>query len=87
MLFHMKKGIILLLLLTGCTFSSGVEITDLKGKTIGEVEDVYGRPVVVRYEGDKQMWAYKENDCHRLIFFDATHTVQFAEFSGNCSQN
>ena len=80
----MKKGILLFLLLTGCSLSRGVEIADLKGKNIKEVEKAYGKPVVVRYEGDKQMWAYKEKECNRLIFFDATKTVQFAESRGNC---
>ena len=43
-----------------------------------------GKPVVVRYEGDQQMWAYRDGECHRLIFFDATKTVQFAESRGTC---
>ena len=80
----MKKGILLLLLLSGCSFSRGVELADLKGKTMKEVEKSYGKPVVMRYEGDKQMWAYKDGACHRLIFFDATQTVQFAESRGDC---
>ena len=80
----MKKGILVFLLLSGCSFSRGVELADLKGKTMKEVEKSYGKPVVIRYEGDKQMWAYKEKECHRLIFFDATKTVQFAESRGNC---
>ena len=84
-MIHMKKGILLFLLLSGCSFSRGVEISDLKGKTADTVEKAYGKPVVIRHEGDKQMWAYKEKECHRLIFFDATHTVQFAESRGNCS--
>ena len=71
-------------MLSGCSFSRGVELADLKGKTMKEVEKSYGKPVVIRYEGDKQMWAYKEKECHRLIFFDATKTVQFAESRGNC---
>ena len=80
----MKKGIFFCLLLTGCSFSRGVEITDLKGRSIEDVLDFYGEPVVVRYEGDKQMWAYKEEECQRLVFFDDTETVQFAEFRGEC---
>ena len=80
----MKKGIFFCLLLAGCSFSRGIEITDLKGRSIEDVLDFYGEPVVVRYEGDRQMWAYKEEECHRLVFFDATETVQFAEFRGEC---
>ena len=41
-------------------------------------------PVIIRREGDQQMFAYKEDECHRLIFFDATNTVQFAESRGDC---
>ena len=80
----MKKGILLFLLLSGCSLSRGVEMTDLKGKTMKEVEKSYGEPVVIHPEGDHQMWTYKEKECHRLIFFDATQTVQFAESRGNC---
>ena len=80
----MKKIVLLFLVLSGCSLSRGVEMTDLKGKTMKEVEKSYGKPVVIRYEGDYQMWAYKEKECHRLIFFDATRTVQFAESRGNC---
>ena len=80
----MKKGFLLLLLLAGCSFSRGIEITDLKGKSAEDVLDSYGEPVVVRYEKDRQMWAYKEEECHRLVFFDATETVQFAESRGEC---
>ena len=80
----MKKVILLFLLLSGCSLSRGIEIADLKGKTMKEVEKSYGKPVVVRHESDQQMWAYKEKECHRLIFFDATQTVQFAESRGDC---
>ena len=80
----MKKIILLFLLLSGCSFSRGVEIASLKVKTMDQVEKSYGKPVIVRREGDHQMWAYKEKECNRLIFFDATHTVQFAESRGNC---
>ena len=80
----MKKIILLFLLLSGCSLSRGIEIADLKGKTMDQIEKAYGKPVVIRHEGDLQMWAYKDGGCHRLIFFDATHTVQFAESRGNC---
>ena len=80
----MKKVIFLCLMLSACSFSRGIEISDLKGKTMDQVEKSYGKPVIIRVEGDKQMWAYKEKECHRLIFFDATHTVQFAESRGKC---
>ena len=81
----MKKSILLFLLLAGCSFSRSFEMTDLKGKTDKEVEKIYGKPVIVRHENDKQMWTYKQGECSRLIFFDASHTVQFAESRGNCS--
>ena len=81
----MKKVILLFLLLSGCSLSRGIEITDLKGKSTKEVEKAYGSPVVIRNEGDKQMWTYKKGECHRLIFFDPTKTVQFAESRGHCS--
>ena len=80
----MKKGILLFLLLSGCSFSRGIEITDLRGKSMKEVEKNYGKSVIVRYEGEEQMWAYKEGECHRLIFFDAARIVQFAESRGTC---
>ena len=80
----MKKIILLFLLLSGCSLSRGVEIADLKGKTFKEIEASHGKPVILRFEGDKQMWVYREKECHRLIFFDATKTVQFAEFRGDC---
>ena len=69
---YMKKGILLFLLLAGCSFSRGVEIVDLKGKSTKEIEQSYGKPIVVHHEGDKQMWAYKKGKCQRLIFFDST---------------
>ena len=81
----MKKVVLLFLLLSGCSLSRGMEITDLKGKNVKEIEKVYGKPKIVRREGKKQMWAYKEKECQRLIFFDGTKTVQFAESRGNCS--
>ena len=82
----MKKGILLLLVLAGCSFSRGIEIANLKGKTVQEVEAAYGKPVIIRYEGKNLMWAYKNGECNRLIFFDATHTVQFAESRGSCEE-
>ena len=82
----MKKGIILFFLLTGCSFSRGLEIENLKGKSAQDVQESYGEPVIVRHEEDKQMWAYKTGECHRLIFFDATQTVQFAESRGSCPE-
>ena len=81
---RMKKVILLCLMLSACSLSRGIEIADLKGKTMNQVENAYGKPVVVRFEGDSQMWAYKDGACHRLIFFDATQTVQFAESRGDC---
>lgn len=81
----MKKAILFFLLVSGCSFSRGIELTELKGKSAEAVEKSYGKPVIIRYEGDKQMWAYTEKECHRLIFFDATRTVQFAESRGKCS--
>ena len=83
-MMHMKKVILLCLMLSACSLSRGIEIAELKGKTMNQVEKSYGKPVVVRYEGDHQMWAYKEGACNRLIFFDTTHTVQFAESRGKC---
>ena len=80
----MKKEILLFLVLSGCSFSRGIEIADLKGKTAIDVQKSYGEPVIVRHEGDNQMWAYKQGKCNRLIFFDATKTVQFAESRGEC---
>ena len=80
----MKKVILLCLLVAGCSFSRGIEIADLKGKTMDQVEKSHGKPAIARYEGDHQMWAYKDGACHRLIFFDATGTVQFAESRGKC---
>ena len=80
----MKRAFLLCLILSGCTFSGGIELSDLKGKSMHEVEKSYGEPVVVRHEDEYQMWAYKEGSCHRLIFFDATQTVQFAESRGDC---
>lgn len=81
----MKKIVLLLLLIGGCSLSRGIELNDLKGKNIKEVEKFYGKPVVIHHEGNKQMWAYKDGECNRLIFFDETKTVQFAESRGNCS--
>ena len=82
----MKKVILLCLALSGCSLSRGMEISDLKGKTMLQVEKAYGKPVVIRHEGNHQMWAYKQGSCNRLIFFDATQTVQFAESRGECPQ-
>ncbi|MGN0919756.1 MAG: hypothetical protein ACI4OR_03250 [Alphaproteobacteria bacterium] len=82
----MKKILLFILLLSGCSFSRGIELTALKGQTAETVQKSYGKPVVVRLEGDKQMWAYKKGTCHYLIFFDATRTVQFAESRGECLQ-
>ena len=80
----MRNGILLFLLVSGCSFSGGIELTELKGKSLEDVTDSYGMPVIIRREGDRQMFAYKEDECHRLIFFDATDTVQFAESRGDC---
>ena len=82
----MKKIILLFLLLSGCSLSRGVEIADLKGKSAKEIDKAYGEPVVIRHEGDYQMWVYKEELCHRLIFFDETEVVQFAESRGTCPE-
>ena len=81
----MKRGLLFLLLLSGCAFSGGIELKDLKGKTVSDVQKSYGEPVIIRHEGDKQMWVYREGQCSHLIFFDATQTVQFAESRGACT--
>ena len=80
----MKKSFLLFLLLAGCSFSRGVELTELKGETQDTIVDIYGPPVIVRQEGDIQMWAYKQEECSLLVFFDQAQTVQFAESRGSC---
>ena len=80
----MRKSFLLFLLLAGCSFSRGVELTELKGESQETVVDIYGSPVITRQEGDIQMWAYKQEECSVLVFFDKTQTVQFAESRGDC---
>ena len=80
----MKRILLIFLLLAGCSFSRGIEMTDLKGKQIQDIKKTYGNPVIIRHEQEKQMWAYKQGECSVLIFFDGQGIVQFAESRGKC---
>ena len=79
--------LLLLLVLTACsTTYRGDELPNLKGKNTTEVMKILGKPVSERKEGDAiKMWAYCQQKCSTLIFFDSQDIVQYAEQRGDCS--
>ena len=73
------------ILLSACSgIYQGDELPDLKGKTDEQVLRVLGKPVAERKEGTSKMWAYCQNECSTLIFFDSQNVVQYAESRGKC---
>ena len=84
----MKKFyLISLVLLSACSsIYKGDELPDLKGKGSVEVVAVLGKPVSERKETGCKMWAYRQQGCSTLVFFDAQDVVQYAEQRGNCSK-
>ncbi len=84
----MKKFyLILLLLLSACANSyKGDELIDLKGKKEAQVIKILGKPISERKEGKfTKMWAYCQQGCSTLVFFDNQGIVQYAERRGNCT--
>ena len=84
-----KVYLILLFLLSACVNTyKGDELTDLKGKKESQVLSMLGKPVSERKEGKyTKMWAYYQQDCSTLVFFDNQGIVQYAERRGNCTLN
>ena len=75
-----------LLLLTACAFQSQTA-RRLMGLSLADVRRQMGKPVIERTEGLNTIWAYRQDACTTLVYFDATNTVQFVDFSGNCPMN
>lgn len=86
MMVCMKKIYLLsLILISACSgIYRGDELPDLKGKTDNQVLDILGKPVAERKEGSSKMWAYYQNECSTLVFFDSQSVVQYAEKRGKC---
>ena len=76
----------LFVMLSACTTSyKGDELPDLKGKKEVQVLDILGKPASERKEGRfTKMWAYCQQGCSTLVFFDSQGIVQYAERRGNC---
>ena len=75
-----------LLLLTACAFQSPAT-RRLTGLSSAEVRRQLGTPIIERTESPNTIWSYRQDTCSTLIYFDGTNTVQFVDFSGNCSTN
>ena len=86
MMVNMKKFyLIALILLSACvTNYKGDELPDLKGKKASQVLSILGKPVSERQEGTSKMWAYYQQSCSTLIFFNQQDIVQYAEQRGDC---
>lgn len=84
-----KVYLLLLLLLSACANAyKGDELIDLKGKKETQVIQILGKPASERKEGKlTKMWAYCQQGCSTLVFFDNQGIVQYAERRGNCTLN
>ena len=84
----MKKiYFVLFVLLSACSsVYKGDELPDLKGKSSADVVAILGKPVSERKETGCKMWAYHQQGCSTLVFFDGQDVVQYAEQRGNCSK-
>ena len=84
-IFLMKRILFLLFfILSGCTFYPH-SASDLIGLTDYQITRRFKEPTVIRTEGTYQLWSYRKNNCTTLLYFDETKTVQFVDFSGDCS--
>lgn len=86
MIVFMKKiCLILFLFLSACaTVLTPDTLLELKGLKTQDVRLKMGEPVSIRRESNAQMWAYYQNGCSSLIFFDAQDVVQHVEQCGQC---
>lgn len=52
------------------------EVTVLMGKTAGEIEQVFGRPVLQRKDAPAEVWQYVTDECAlHLVFYPAEKTA------------
>jgi len=81
----MKRFLLLTLLwgTTACTLTSP-SARALIGADEASVRWRFGEPAVIRTESPNTLWAYRDEACSRLIFFDDTGTVRWADFAGTC---
>lgn len=53
------------------------EITVLMGKSVAEIEQVFGRPVLQRKDAPAEVWQYLTDDCAlHLVFYPGTKDVK-----------
>ena len=84
-MFIMKKLFLFsFFIVSGCTFYSR-STSNLIGLTDKQILWRFKEPTVIRTEGSYQLWSYRQNNCSTLLYFDETKTVQFVDFSGDCS--
>ena len=81
----MKKVFLLLFLsLSACSFTPTIG-QDLVGQNKKFVQKKLGKPVVFRTESPNQIYSYRIDNCSILVYFDQSDTVQFVDYTGNCS--
>lgn len=58
--------------------------TTLNGRSMRTVQKFFGKPSAIRNEAPNQLWAYHQNKCTTLIYFNAENLVSYAESRGTC---
>ncbi len=54
------------------------------GDDMDDIEDRFGKPFVIRKEGDNQLWTYRKDGCITIFYFDGDKEVRHAERRGDC---
>lgn len=62
------------------------KVSYLMGKSQKQVSNVMGKPVVQRIEEPNQLWAYYDDGCSTLVYFNAQGICQHAEMRGTCER-
>jgi len=79
----MKKCFIILVfvLLAGCSSITMESLNDMPKQT---VRNKFGEPVSIMRENNNEIWTYRQGQCIKYVFFDASEKVKYIDTKGNC---
>jgi len=78
----MKKGIVCLcFVLTGC---SNAVLGPLYNQSEEDVKSAWGQPSAVTIQNNRQMWAYKQGECTKFVFFNEKGIAKEGQETGVC---
>jgi len=58
----------------------------LTGMSKPQVESRMGKPVSIMRENNHEIWTYRQNNCTKHVFFDASGIVKYVDVNGVCQK-